>query len=71
MSDLVRLMDDIDNCLDNSKVYVLINNDKKFINKLESWEPSSRVTLIDCWCSLDIEKISANINYIPWATYRS
>lgn len=67
----VKLMDNIDNCLDISKVYVLVNNDKKYINKLQSWRPRTKVTVIDCWRSLDIEKISANIKYIPWATYCS
>jgi len=55
----------IEDCLNNCEVCVITYMEKEFKRKVEEFEPKNKMTIIDPWRQIDVDKLNNNINYIP------
>ena len=51
-------------------VIVLINNEEKFIQSINSINPCDEVTIVDCWRLLKKEEMKAKVKLIQWGKYQ-
>tara|TARA_B000000475_G_C16005557_1_gene450758 strand:- start:7629 stop:8966 length:1338 start_codon:yes stop_codon:yes gene_type:complete len=56
-------------CLNNSDIVIFINNENNFVNDLKSFRPDRKITIIDCWRSLDEIILDDNLRIIRWGSF--
>jgi len=56
-------------CLSNSELCVLTLRDKHLKEAVESFQPESNLTIIDCWRILESEKLDKRIKLISFGSY--
>lgn len=67
--DEISYANSIEDCLKSSPVCVLTLMSKEYREALESYEPKTRLTVIDCWRQLDVTKLNRNIELLAIGRY--
>jgi len=56
-------------CVNNSDIVIFINDENDFIYDLKSFTPDRKITIIDCWRSLDKIDLDDNLRIIRWGSF--
>jgi UDPglucose 6-dehydrogenase len=66
LKDRVRYARDAVECLAAADVCVIANPEKGYKTAVESLQPDTRLTVIDCWRLLDPKLLAPEVDYVAW-----